>query len=145
MIPFILSQLLFGLPYLIGIVVIAAMARGAARVLGTIGCVILLIGHILNAVWSIMLPQIMRDFDLPVSMASIPSIIFAIVSALGMILVICAVVAGRRKQESPQQLRPGGPPPNPMQGPPMQQQPPQQQPGYPSYGQQPGPYQPGPQ
>lgn len=136
LLPYVLTQLLFGLPYLIGIIVIAAMARGSARVLGTIGCGVLLIGHALSSVWSIMLPQIIQQFDLPIATASIPSALFAVVSGLGMILVICAVVAGRRKQPG----RPTGPPPNPMQGPP------QQQPGYPSsYGQQPGPYQPGPQ
>jgi hypothetical protein len=123
LLPYILTQLLFGLPYLVGIIVIGAMARGSARVLGAIGCGVLLIGHVLNSVWSIMLPQIVQEFDLPLAMASIPSAIFAVVSGIGMILVICAVVAGRRKQAGPQQ----------------------QQPGYPSYGQQPGPYQPGPQ
>ena len=86
-----------------------------------------------------MLPQIMREFDWSVAMASAPSAVFAVISSIGMILVICAVVAGRRKLQSPQQsYRPGGAP----QGPPMQQQ----APGYPpAHGQQPGPYQTGPQ
>ncbi len=116
-VPYIVFDVLFALPALLGMVVIGIMTRGAARVLGVIGCAVLLISQALSSVWSIMLPQLMSQLQLSMVMASLPLSIFRVVSAIGLILVISAVVAGRRKQPEPQPFRPVGPPPAPPQGP----------------------------
>ncbi|WP_152361131.1 hypothetical protein [Microlunatus speluncae] len=139
MIPYALMQIAFGLPFLIGIVLIGAMTKGSARVLGMIGCFLLLIAHALTAVVSIMLPRIMAELSLSMAMASVPLAIMNVLGAIGMILVICAVVAGRRKQPQPQPFRPAGQQPMPPQGPYQ----PGPQPTPPQGPYQPGPYQPG--
>lgn len=104
--PYIAGQSLFALPMLLGLVLIGVRARGTARVLGLIGCLIMLFGHILGSIWSMALPWAMREFDLPTSALGIPSAILGLISAVGLVLVICAVVAGRSATTPV-----GGPPP----------------------------------
>lgn len=101
MLPYLAGQLLFAVPMLLGLVLIAVRARGTARVLGMIGCLIMLLGHILGSVWSMALPWAANQFDLPTSALGIPSAIIGLVSAVGLVLVICAVVAGRSTSTAP--------------------------------------------
>lgn len=166
MLPFILTQAVLALPALVGVILIAAKARGGVRALGVIGCLILLTTQIGSAVWTIMMPRVLAELGLSIAMASVPSAILSLLSAIGLFLLVIAVVAGRSKPRSAPGMppRPAGPPPQPGQ--PGYGQPAPGQPGYgqqapnqPGYGQQtpgqqgygpqgygqPGPGQPGPQ
>src|SRR5690606_27024831 len=150
LLPQLLIDLVFALPSLIGVFVIGAMARGSARVLGVLGCVGLLIANLLGAVWTITFPFLVSELDAPVVVLGLGSAGIRLVSAVALILLICAVVVGRRKKQPAQpygrqpQQAPYG-----QQSPQGQQQYGQQQYGQDQYGQsgpyqQPGPQQPGP-
>lgn len=92
---FIAGQAVFALPMLLGLILIPIRTRGSARVLGLVGCLIMLIGHILTAVWSVAMPWASHELDIPISSLAGLSAVLGLVSAAGLVLVICAVVAGR--------------------------------------------------
>ncbi|MFC7622422.1 hypothetical protein [Microlunatus sp. GCM10028923] len=91
-----LFQGVFLLPALFGVILLAALARGAARVLGVIGCVVLLVSRIGSAVWTFLIPRFQYEFGYSLATLVIPSVAFNLISAAGLTLVVCAVVAGRR-------------------------------------------------
>ncbi|GAB3752077.1 hypothetical protein [Microlunatus parietis] len=107
---FIAGQGVYALPMLLGLILIPLRTRGSARVLGLVGCLIMLIGHILNAVWSLAIPWASHELNVSISTLAGLSAVLGLVSAAGLVLVICAVVAGRSGGSPAEAQRPSVPP-----------------------------------
>lgn len=107
-----LLQVVYAVPLVIGVILIGGRARGSARSLGVIGCVIMLVCAVLSIIWYwLLLPLVADNWGYSALQTMIPSAINGLVSTFGLVLVIMAVVAGRSSSALSTSLppRPSGP------------------------------------
>ncbi len=101
-----------------GLVAVAVKVKDRPRALGIAGCAVLAAAAVLQTIWIYAAPQLFRVLggasSIPTTYA-IVNAVFTIVSALGLALVIAAVIAGR-PAPGPTAFVPQ--PPNPYQQPP---------------------------
>ncbi|MFE3453776.1 hypothetical protein ACFXJ8_33100 [Nonomuraea sp. NPDC059194] len=123
-----IAGLLFIIPTVILLivgVVLTARARaehGRGATFGLVGCVVLLVGAILQAGWQIMMPSIIESSGLAVFSVVyvISGFVFVVVNTLGMGLLIGGVIARRtppQAQHYPQPPQGWQQPPPPGQWP----------------------------
>ena len=104
---------------LLGLIFIGIRVHGRARALGIAGCAVLIGSTVLQTIWYMIAPRIVDaagDFTTMTAVYGVTGVIFSLVFAVGLALLIAAVLAGHSSAPG----RPG-----PATAPyPYQQQPP---------------------
>lgn len=104
------GAILFVIPTVILLVVgivLTARARGEhgrAATFGMIGCVVLLVGSILQGAWQVMLPSIVESggYEILSLVNAVTGFVFLVVNLAGTGLLIGGVVARRDPPQTPQ-------------------------------------------